>query len=223
MRYEALFLDFYGTLVCEDDDVIAKVVKRISTASRQCPEPKEVASFWWATLRSLFETSFLDTYQTQRQLESQSLEAVLKHFDCPLQTDDMAFDLFEYWCKPDIFSDTKTFLAKNPLPICIVSNIDRKDIQKAILHHDFSFPMLVTSEDAKSYKPRTEMFFMALESMGLSPAQVLHIGDSMSSDIAGANNCGIDSFWLNRKGRPLPPDFSPTYCGTSLLDVLKFL
>ena len=223
MKYEALFLDFYGTLVHEDDDVIAQIVQKISAASPGNPDTKDIASFWWSTFRSLFENSFLDTFQTQRQLESLSLENVLEHFDCTIRTDDIDIALFEHWVRPDIFPETKDFLSENPLPICVVSNIDRKDLQEAINYHDLSFAMLVTSEDAKSYKPRNEIFQMALENMGLFPSQVLHIGDSLSSDIAGANNCGIDSFWLNRKDRPVPPDYFPTYSGNSLLDILKIL
>ena len=223
MKYEALFLDFYGTLVFEDYDVISKIVKKICAVSTQCPDPKDIASFWWKTFRSLFDNSFLDTFQTQRQLESLSIDIVLKHFDCPMRTDSIDIELFEYWGKPDIFPETKDFLSKCPLPVCIVSNIDREDIEKAIKHHEFSFDMLVTSEDAKSYKPRKEIFQMALEKMKLSPSQVLHIGDSLSSDISGSVNCEIDSFWLNRKEKLLPPEFSPTYYGNSLLEIFKII
>ena len=223
MKYKALFLDFYGTLVHEDDDLIANIAQKISAASPGNPDTKSIASLWWSEFSSGIENSFLDSFQTQHQLESMSLENVLKHFSCSIKTSDIDTALFEYWAKPDIFPETKEFLHENPLPICVVSNIDRKDLHEAISCHGLSFDAIVTSEDAKSYKPRCEIFQMALDVMGLASSQVLHIGDSLSSDIAGANNCGIDSFWLNRKDRPLPNGNSPTYFGNSLLDILRIL
>ena len=92
---------------------------------------------------------------------------------------------------------------------------------QAIRYHGMHFDHIVTSEDAKSYKPRTEIFHMALEQMRLSPHEVLHIGDSLDSDVLGAHKCGIDSFWLNRKKRMPPDGCVATYSGYTLLDVLK--
>ena len=223
MRYKALFIDFYGTLVYEDDNVIAKIVTQISHISPENPDPKDIAVFWWNTFRSLFENSFLDTFQLQRQLESLSIKTVLEHYNCTTKTEGIDSELFTFWGKPDIFPETKDFLTKISLPVCIVSNIDRKDILAAMNYHELSCDMVITSEDAKSYKPREEIFLMALDKMNLSPSEVLHVGDSLSSDIVGANSCGIDSFWLNRKGRSIPSDISPTYSGNSLFDILSIL
>ena len=223
MQYEALFLDFYGTLVYEDDRVIANIVQKIASASPVQPDPATVASFWWSSFRGLFDNSFSTSFQSQRDLESQSIKAVLRHFACTNIEPNIEEELFSYWVKPDIFPDTKDFLDKNVLPICIVSNIDRNDIQEAFRYHGLSFDMLITSEDAKAYKPRSEIFQLALAKMSLSPHQVLHVGDSLSSDVQGATRCGIDAFWLNRQGRSFPSDFSPTYHGASLFDIFSVL
>lgn len=44
----------------------------------------------------------------------------------------------------------------------------------------------MTSEDARAYKPRPEPFRLALDRLGLCPGDVLHVGDSPASDVAGA-------------------------------------
>jgi putative hydrolase of the HAD superfamily len=49
-------------------------------------------------------------------------------------------------------------------------------------------------------KPDPAIFCAALESAGCQPDQVVHIGDSLVHDIAGARGVGIHSVWLNRKG-----------------------
>lgn len=112
--------------------------------------------------------------------------------------------MFEYWVKPPIFEEAKQFFKECPVPIYIVSNIDREDILEAIRYHGLTPQDVFTSEDAKSYKPRKELFEFALKSTGLSAEEVVHIGDSLSSDIKGAAAVGIDAIWINRSDKPVP-------------------
>lgn len=65
---------------------------------------------------------------------------------------------------------------------------------------------MFTSEDAKAYKPRSELFEFALNNVGLSAGEVLHIGDSLSSDVKGASSIGINAIWVNRSNREVPTD-----------------
>lgn len=62
----------------------------------------------------------------------------------------------------------------------------------------------LAQEDARSYKPRRELFDLALRRTGLQPGEVWHIGDSFSSDVRGAAAVGIPAVWLNRRGKPAP-------------------
>jgi 2-haloacid dehalogenase/putative hydrolase of the HAD superfamily len=88
----------------------------------------------------------------------------------------------------------------------VVSNIDSADVLQAIEYHGLTPAGVFTSEDAKSYKPRKELFEYALKSTGLSAEEVVHIGDSLSSDIAGAVSVGIKAIWVNRNHREVPKD-----------------
>ena len=223
MKYETLFLDFYGTLVHEDDAIITKITEKIRNSSSQNPKTNEISAFWWQTFRALFENSFGATFKTQRELETLSIKAVLEKFHCKTEVAAIDAELFEYWQKPEIFPETKNFLNQIQLPICIVSNIDRADIESAINHHNLKFDIVITSQDAKSYKPREEIFRLALEKTKIPQSKILHIGDSISSDIIGANNLGIDTFWLNRKQKPISQDIAPTYSGNSLLSIQNHL
>ena len=90
------------------------------------------------------------------------------------------------------------------MPIYIVSNIDRADVLEAIAYHELKPAGVFTSEDARSYKPRAELFELALNQTGLRAEEVVHIGDSMSSDVKGASALGIHAVWLNRGGREVP-------------------
>ena len=100
--------------------------------------------------------------------------------------------------KPPIFEESKKFFEISPLPIYIVSNIDANDVLRAIEFHQLSPSGIFTSEDAKAYKPRKELFELALNTTGLHADEVIHIGDSLSSDVKGASSVGIKAIWLNR-------------------------
>lgn len=46
---------------------------------------------------------------------------------------------------------------------------------------------------------------------GFDVSEALVIGDSLTSDIKGGINYGIDTCWLNRYGKPVPEDMDITY------------
>jgi len=60
---------------------------------------------------------------------------------------------------------------------------------------------ILTSEDARSYTPRPELFRSALKLAGLPSSDAVCVGDSLSADIAGAAKVGIRSVWVDRRGR----------------------
>ena len=82
---------------------------------------------------------------------------------------------------------------------------------------------VVTSEDARAYKPRPEPFELAMTALGVTAGDVLHVGDSLTTDIAGAEALGIASAWINRSGRPLPEGPAPTRTVSALTDLLPML
>lgn len=209
----AILLDFYGTVVEEDDPVIASVRQAIhASATANVPaDPATVGKYWSDLFAALCAASAGPTFATQRELERRSLQGTLQHFGSDADEESLSGQLFAYWRQPPIFSDSVAFLDGLERPVCIVSNIDRSDLDAAINHHGLTVDLVVTSEEARAYKPRPEPFRLALDLLGLSPDQVLHIGDSLTSDVAGATALGIPVAWVNRKARTTPPHCRATY------------
>ncbi|MFQ5512906.1 MAG: HAD family hydrolase [Myxococcota bacterium] len=58
---------------------------------------------------------------------------------------------------------------------------------------------VVISEQVGFRKPRPEIFRAALERLGARPETAVHVGDSLSADIAGAGALGITTVWLTRR------------------------
>ena len=68
------------------------------------------------------------------------------------------------------------------------------------------------SERSDSEKPNRKIFDTALRTLGVENREhVLVVGDSLSSDIQGGINAGLDTCWLNRNHVENPGPISPTY------------
>jgi len=75
-----------------------------------------------------------------------------------------------------------------------------------------AFEVVVISEEVGASKPDPRIFEVAFERMGRpSKEQVLLVGDSLTSDIAGGRAYGIDTVWVNPQGWALPSGASTTY------------
>lgn len=197
---KAFFVDFYGTIVHEDGEVIKRITEIISKTGNT-DDRSEIDSFWWLDFQKMFTDSYGDVFETQRALEVRSIRHTLDRFGSDANADELSSMMFEHWVKPPIFEESKEFFEKSPVPIYIVSNIDTDDIRKAVDYHSLKPAGIFTSEDARSYKPRRELFELALRESGLNPDEVIHIGDSISSDVNGASAVGIRALWLNRFGK----------------------
>lgn len=216
---KALFLDFYGTVVYEDGEIVNRITQAIFESGTAGSEA-EIGRFWWEEFQNMCAGAFGASFETQRELERLSLEKTIERFDADLNADELSGQMFEYWVRPDIFGDSVEFFERSPLPVYIVSNIDRADVLEAIGYHGLKTAGVFTSEDAGAYKPRKELFEFALAGTGLKADEVIHIGDSISSDVKGAAQIGIKALWLNRFGRKVPEGVKSV---GSLLEALKIL
>ena len=200
---KAFFVDFYGTVVYEDGEIIKKITQIIYNTGK-VEDKSEIGAFWWNDFQSMFTNSYGDKFETQRVLEKKSLEHTLEKFCSTANADELSNYMFEHWIAPPIFEESKRFFSSSPIPIYIVSNIDTADILKAIEYHNLTPTGVFTSEDAKAYKPRKELFELALRKTGLKADEVIHIGDSISSDVKGASSVNIKALWVNRFNKDIP-------------------
>lgn len=61
------------------------------------------------------------------------------------------------------------------------------------------FDSMTISSEAGWAKPASEIFNLALERHGLTPAEALHVGDSEQMDLAGAQAAGIAGVLIDRR------------------------
>lgn len=46
-------------------------------------------------------------------------------------------------------------------------------------------------------KPYEDMYQLAAQRLGLAPENILHVGDDLTTDVAGAVRCGMQACWIN--------------------------
>jgi 2-haloacid dehalogenase len=86
------------------------------------------------------------------------------------------------------------------------------------------FEAVVISEEIGVAKPDPRIFAHALQCLVHSDASsVLMVGDSLSSDVQGGADSGIDTCWYNPSGRPNDSPVRPTFEVARLSDLTEVL
>jgi YjjG family noncanonical pyrimidine nucleotidase len=129
------------------------------------------------------------------------------------------------------------FLIDNALDICKEITSNHKKIyivtngilatQKARIEHslikDYISDFFV-SEFIGFQKPHIRYFEYVFSHIPcVEKDRIMIIGDSISADITGGNNAGIDSCWLNRFGTANNTDIVPTYEIKDLKELKKYI
>jgi HAD superfamily hydrolase (TIGR01549 family) len=86
------------------------------------------------------------------------------------------------------------------------------------------FGCIILSEEVNIRKPDPRIFLLAVEALGLSPAECLFTGDSYSSDVVGAKGAGMYACWL-RQDKPYPenPTVKADYVVNNFKEMEKIL
>ncbi|MFD1706334.1 YjjG family noncanonical pyrimidine nucleotidase [Siminovitchia sediminis] len=102
------------------------------------------------------------------------------------------------------------------------------DVQTSRINHSplkDAFEHIIISEFTGFQKPQKEIFDYAFNQMQITdPSNVLMVGDSLTSDIQGGMNYGIDTCWFNPEHKENHTSIQPAYeidTLESLLEMIK--
>ncbi|MEV5750228.1 HAD family hydrolase [Actinoallomurus sp. NPDC052308] len=86
---------------------------------------------------------------------------------------------------------------------------------------DRRFDEIVVSAEVGAAKPEKAIFDLAIRRLGVEPESVWHVGDSLTTDVLGAQNARLGAdVWLNRGGvTRRPGDPAPTHEIATLREV----
>jgi 2-haloalkanoic acid dehalogenase type II len=104
--------------------------------------------------------------------------------------------------RAEAFPETRRVVEefRSRMPVGLLSNADDNFLVPALEHNKLSFPVVVSSESTRAYKPHIAIFQDLGKRIGLPLESILYVGDSRLADIAGAKNAGMKAAWVNRKG-----------------------
>ena len=103
-----------------------------------------------------------------------------------------------------LYEDVAEFfrVLRGHVPLGLVSNGAADTQRQRLLWFDLEqhFDVIAISAELGFAKPDPAIFRFALDKLGVIEDDVWHVGDSLSSDVAGARAAGIRTVWLNRFG-----------------------
>lgn len=202
-RYEILLLDVDGTLL-DFDRAEAESFKKVLEAYGFSPEDRYVEEYhrinkecWEALEEGRMERARVLTARFERffgnhgvTVRGEEAEAVYRRFlDEGAYLLPHALEVLDY--------------LKDRYELYIVTNgtARTQHLRLAASGLQPYFKDIFISEETGSQKPQKEFFDRCFARIpGADPARMLIIGDSLSSDIQGGVNAGIDTCWLNPHG-----------------------
>ena len=196
-RYEWLSFDCYGTLIDWEtgiSDAVSSVL-----ASREMSMPRGEILELFAAVEPRIQTD--GRYLEYRRVLRRVMAMMGIELGFQFTESDMARlpDSLPSW---PIFPDTLAALAamKARYKLAIISNVDDDLFAQTARVLGVEMDAVITSQQARSYKPDHRNFQLAQERMGADKGRWLHVAESLYHDIAPANALGIDSVWVNRAG-----------------------
>ena len=196
---KAVFMDYTGTMVREDEPYTRELVKYFITHS-DLKDPGEVLGAVWSRVKELESASFGENFILNDDKVDRILEYCCAEYGL---SGDLAY-MHETWRKiwvyAPLYDDVKPFFERIDKPVYIISNDDLKYLEESMKIKGFHPAGIISAETVRACKPHRSIFEKALETAGVSPGEAVHIGDSMTSDAEPAMKLGITPVYLDRKG-----------------------
>lgn len=196
---KAIFIDHMGTIVQENNEYANAVIARAYKNS-DAPSLQEAARAWFQIYDNLIEDANGENYRGAYDISMEAFEIFHEKYNLKDDFTQLCGMLEKSWIYAPAFPDTAEFFKKCPLPIYIISNNENRYVEEAMKNLNIHPVGIITSEDARYRKPRKEIFDLALKRSGCLPHEVIHIGDSLKSDVLGAQAAGIEPWLLDRTG-----------------------
>ena len=215
---KAVLFDGYGTLFADGMERLIGVCGEISSEQGLGMDGQGFLDAWDPHFFSLIRDGEFITFHKAHQI---SLRKVFEELDVDADVDGYVDRVFTQLGLVRLFDDVNPTLGRlDGVATGVVSNADSGHLEAALERNGLSFPIVVSSESARCYKPRPDIFNDALAFLGVNAEEVLYVGDSQEDDIVAAKRAGIPVAWLNRDGDVLKDGIpEPDYEVATLADI----
>ena len=164
-------------------------------------EPREVLRIVWGKVKELEAASFGDSFIKNDERVDRILSYCVEN--CGLNGDlELMHEMWrKIWVHAPLFDDVKPFFERTELPIYVISNDDLCYLEESFSLKGIRPAGIISAETVRACKPHRAIFEEALRVANAAPHEVVHIGDSVTSDVEGAKAVGITPIYLARNGK----------------------
>ncbi len=227
MKYKILFFDADETLF--DFKKSESIALEHAVSDFDIPYDPEHHLQIYDTINTAIWKEFEEGKITQNTLKVERFRRLSSKLGIDFDPHRFAERYMEHLADASFLLDDSTALLdqlRDHYKLVIVTNglayVQNRRIGKSSIAEYFSH--IVISEEVGVAKPNPEIFEHTLKLIGqVDKSEVLMIGDSLTSDIQGGINFGIDTCWFNPKKLSSTSSVKPTYEINDLLSLLDIL
>jgi len=193
--FDTLSFDCYGTLIDWEAGIVAALAPLLKHNGRRV-EPAELLHAFAAHESATEAANPSLKYSRLLRLVHRAVAEELG-MDSSDELDRAFGDSVQDW---PAFQDSAEALAGLGLRyrLVILSNVDRESFAGSARHLGVAFDAVYTAEDIGSYKPdRANFRYLLAHERG----RLLHVAQSLYHDHAPAKAAGMDTVWIDRRGR----------------------
>ena len=196
---KAVFLDYTGTIIEEGGPDGMEMLKRCWKNS-DIESMEAMLAYWWKLIKAYEVVSYKESYITEDEIVDRALAECAEKIHLKENFAELHRLCQRFWMYAPAFPDTKEFFDKCSVRIFVISNNGLSYVEEGMRDKDLHPAGIICGDMVRAYKPHEEIFLKALEVSGLNAEEVIHIGDSVTSDVAGAVRAGITPVLLDRQG-----------------------
>ncbi len=191
---KAIVFDAYGTLL--DIRTIDQLLRELFGE-----KAGNIAAVWrQKQLEYTWLRTLMGRYKNFEAVTRDGLVFACKVAQAEL-TDAHILQLMEAYDRLLVYEDVRPALdrLKNKYRLAVLSNANPRMLESALAYNEVAEKMelILSADEAKLFKPRPEVYQLAVQKLNLSPEEILFIS-SNTWDVAGAKSFGLKVAWANR-------------------------
>src|SRR3989442_1870826 len=195
----AITFDAFGTIIDTGRDVLIRLGRAVCVCPRLALDSEALLATW----DRYFFGPEGETFLTLEEITEGSLGKAFREQEIEGDPGPYVDDLVSLWREARAYAEVPAVLAAlDGIPRAVVSNADHEFLIDILERNGLRFDAVITSESARTYKPRPRIFEAALESLRVRPRDVVHVGDSLHPDIGGASRLGLLTLWSKLANKP---------------------
>lgn len=206
-RIEAISFDSYGTLFRGTTGALRVLFAEVIDKHKLGATVDDLLLRREELVRELQTRTFMNMHDRDHWIVS----TIFKENRVERDAAGVARQLNATYYEAELYPDALAVLEQlhESYPLAITSNSDVGMMDGLLRHNGVLdlFKAVVTSEATQCYKPGRAIFDSTVRGLGCRGDAILHVGDSLVADVAGAKAAGLQTCWIHREGG-LPSDAS---------------